>query len=283
MVRLLTVVGHGIELLPHFIQHYRGMVDEINIIVYSSEIYPNLKKEVQIIIEKYSNVKIIHSEKWRVFDWEHVTKLYNKFKFKYPDDWWIIADIDEFQLYSKSIESIINECDTNGWEFVTGGFIDRIGIKGSFPEIYEYSSIWKQFPMAGFFRYTISDACPNKVTLCKGNVEISNGQHYAIFGGQTTWRWQGWNHPLMYPVEKNFTQVHHFKWDSTAGERLKAVADINQAYSFSDEYKIMYNYLKTNNFVIDISNKNFMFENIPLCGYEYYRNWKLLTKKIIKI
>ena len=37
MIRLLTVVGHGLELLPHFIQHYKNDVDEINIIVYSNE------------------------------------------------------------------------------------------------------------------------------------------------------------------------------------------------------------------------------------------------------
>ena len=267
----------------NFIEHYIHNVDEINIVVYSSEIYPNLEDDVNIMIETYPNVKIIYSEKWRVFDWEHVTELYNKIKLEYPDDWWIVADVDEFQIYSKEIKDIVNDCDESGYKFVTGGFIDRIGNNGDFSEIYEHSSIWKQFPMAGFFRYPISNACPNKVTLCKGDVEVSNGQHYVIINGETTWRWQGWNHPLRYPVEKNFTQVHHFKWDSTCKRRLKDVSDINKEYAFSNEYRIMYNYLKTKKFKIDLNNKDFYFEHLPTFGYEYYKNWKQLTKKIISI
>ena len=283
MIRLLTVIGHGIELLPHFVQHYKDKVDEINIIIYSSEIYPNLEDDVNIIIKSYSNVKVVYIESWRIFDWEHVTELYNKIKMLYPDDWWLIADIDEFQIYSKNISEIVEECEENGYEFVTGGFIDRIGDKGTFPEISEYPSIWTQFPMAGFFRFPISGACPNKVTLCKGRIKISNGQHYATINDQTTWRWQGWNHPLRYPIEKNFTQVHHFKWDSTSRRRLKLVADIDKDYAFSGEYKIMYEYLKKNRNV-DISDKNFMFEYLPeLPKYDNYRNWNRLTKKILAI
>ena len=38
-----------------------------------------------------------------------------------------------------------------------------------------------------------------------------------------------------------------------------------------------------NKFKIDINNKNYFFENLPIFGYEYYRNWKQLTKKIISI
>jgi len=282
MLNLVTVIGHGIELLPHFIQHYKKMVDEINIVIYSSELYPNLEFDVNSIIKNYSNVKIIYVEYWRIFDWEHVTFLYNKIKMTYPDDWWLMADIDEFQLYSKSIPEIVEDCEKNGWKFVTGGFLDRIGYDGNFPEICEDISIWKQFPMAGFFRYPISKACPNKVTLCKGYIEISNGQHYAIIDEETTWKWRGWNHPLRYPVDQNFTQVHHFKWDSTIKRRLKMVADIKKEYSYSDEYKIMYDYLRKNRSV-DISNKEFMFEYISVDKYDNYTKWNTLKNKIISI
>ena len=285
MIRLLTVIGHGIDLLPHFINHYTESVDEIDLIVYSSENHPNLEDDVRIVIGSGNpKVKIIHSEKWRMFDWEHVTKLYNKFKMKNPDDWWVIADIDEFQIYSKPIREIVEECEEKGWEFVTGGFIDRVGHDGTLPEIYEFASIWKQFPMAGFFRYPISKACPNKVTLCKGNIELSNGQHYAIIDGETTWKWRGWNHPLRYPIDKNFTQVHHFKWDSTIKRRIKDVSDIDKDYAYSNEYRIMYDYLRKNKFIIDIFNEEFMFDNLPISpNYSYYREWNKLIKKIVAI
>ena len=83
---------------------------------------------------------------------------------------------------------IIEECQEFGYEFVTGGFVDRIGDNGKFPKITMESNVWKEMPEAGFFRYPMSKACPNKVTLMKGNVKVSNGQHYVEFeDGTTSW------------------------------------------------------------------------------------------------
>ena len=74
-------------------------------------------------------------------------------------------------------------------------------------------------PEAGFFRYPLSYACPNKVTLMKGKVQVSNGQHYVQLDEDTTTCQR--EHEKRYPIEKNFTQVHHFKWDSSVFDRLQ--------------------------------------------------------------
>jgi hypothetical protein len=39
------------------------------------------------------------------------------------------------QVYWKDIEDIIAECEENHWKYVSGGFVDRIGATGNFPEI----------------------------------------------------------------------------------------------------------------------------------------------------
>jgi hypothetical protein len=114
----------------------------------------------------------------------------------------------------------------------------------------------------------------------KGYIEITPGQHYAKINGQTTWRWQGWNHPLIAPINEYNVQVHHFKWDSTCVERIKAVADIKKDYSYSDEYQKMYQAIRRNNFQIDIEDERFMIEND---GFEDYGHWNKLFKKIISI
>jgi hypothetical protein len=165
---------------------------------------------------------------------------------------------------------------------VRGGFIDRIGRGGEFPELKNDTSIWEQFPNAGFFRYPMSNACPNKVCIMKGHVEITPGQHYAKIDGQTTWKWQGWNHPLINPIDS--VQVHHFKWDSTSIERILDVANINEDYSFSNEYLTMYDELKKTNFKIDLKNPEYMFElGLKYPKFEQYTNWNKLYKKIISI
>lgn len=282
MIKVICVIGHGVSLLPHFIEHYYNMADEINFVVYESDLHPKLQREVKRAVRGKEKAKIVKTVYDRVFDWNRVTDLYNEQIKKPGSSWYMIADVDEFHVYPEYPNYIVSDCDSRGWEVVRGGFVDRIGNDGEFSEIKEGVSIFDQFPIAGFFRYPMSGACPNKVCLVKRGTEITSGQHYAKIGGHTTWRWQGWNHPLIAPVEKYSVQVHHFKWDSTCLERIKMVADINQDYSYSDEYKVMYDAIKRNKSRIDLNNYDFMFE-YGCVYFEDYKNWSALIKKIISI
>ena len=282
MIKLISVIGHGVPLIPHFINHYYNMVDEINFVVYESDLHPDLKREVRSAIRDKEKVKIVKTVYDRIFDWNRVTDLYNEQIKKSGSNWYMIADIDEFHVYPESPNYMVSDCESQGWELVRGGFLDRIGNNGEFCEIVKDVPIFEQFPIAGFFRYPMSSACPNKICLVKGGTEITSGQHYAKLNGQTTWRWQGWNHPLIAPIEKYSVQVHHFKWDSTCLERIKRVADINQDYSYSDEYKVMYDAIKRNKSRIDLSNSDFMFE-YGCVYFEDYEKWNSLIKKIISI
>ena len=283
MIRLLTVIGHGASLLPHFINHYQKYVDEINIVTYESDTNPMITHEVKDIIKNYDNVKIVMTIKDRVYDWEKVTGLYNFNKSKHLNDWWVIADIDEFHLYpNDNLKDLITECDDNGWDIVRGGFIDRIGRGGEFSELVDNVSIWEQFPNAGFFRYPMSQACPNKICVVKGHIEITNGQHYAKINEQTTWRWQGWSHPLINP--NNTVQVHHFKWDKSVIERIKEVINVKKEYAYSDEYALMLKSLLKTKFKINLDNPDFMFElGLVHPQFSGYKKWKKLINKIKSI
>jgi hypothetical protein len=283
MIRALSVIGHGTNLIPHFVEHYSKYVDEIQLIVYQSVVHPTLISDVKELVKEYKNVKIVKTIEDRAFDWEKVTALYNMVKSKKPNDWWVIADIDEFHLYpDDSLTKIIKTCEEYGWDLVRGGFIDRIGPGGEFSELKDDVNIFKQFPNMGFFRYPMSKACPNKVCVMKGYVEITAGQHYAKINGQTTWRWQGWNHPLIHP--HRFVQVHHFKWDKTSIDRIKSVASVSKEYAYSDEYRTMYKELFKTKFKIDLNDPEFMFESSDgQAEYRRYRQWDKLIKKIMSI
>ena len=281
MIRLVTVTGSRTTTLKHMLNHYKDIVDEMCVVVYEwegSSTYDSVLK----IVNQFKNASIVHREIAEKFNWEKVTQLYNEVKLTHPNDWWVISDDDEFHSYSKPLHEIILDCELNGWDIVRGGFIDRIGKGGTFEEIKEDVNIFEQFPLAGFFRYPMSGACPNKICIAKGNVEITPGQHYAKIDGHSTWRWQGWNHPLIAPIEEYNVQVHHFKWDSTCIDRIKAVADIKKHYSYSDEYLKMYQALRRENFELPIE-ENYMFEYCPTANYENYENWDKLFKKIISI
>jgi len=279
-IRLVTVTGSRVDTLWHMLNHYKDLVDEMYVVVYEWEGF-SLFEEVFKITKQFENAHIIERVTKEKFNWEYVTQLYNETKMLFPNDWWVVSDDDELHIYSKPLKEIISACDRNGWELVRGGFIDRIGQTGNFPKINKKENIFDQFPVAGFFRYPMSGACPNKVCIMKGYIEITPGQHYAKLDGQTTWKWQGWNHPLIAPVDEYNVQVHHFKWDSTCIQRIKQVADIKKDYSFSNEYLKMYQSLRSNNFEIDVTESQYMFEYI---GKEFgYKQWNKLFKKIIAI
>lgn len=277
-VRLVTVTGSRTNTLWHMLNHYRNIVDEIYVVVYEWEGMSTLK-EVGEILSNFPTAKVVRVEKKEKFNWEYVTQLYNETKLMHPNDWWVVSDDDELHVYPMPLPFMIEDCEDNGWQMIRGGFIDRIGEGGSFPEIQPYKNIFQQFPLAGFFRYPLSGACPNKVCVMKGNIEISSGQHYAIIDGNTIWGEQ-LDNKLIAPIDKYYAQVNHFKWDSTCVDRIKAVADIRKDYAYSSEYLKMYQAIRRNNFEIDVDNSEFMIERI---GEELYSNWDSLFKKIITI
>lgn len=282
MIRLVTVTGSRTTTLKHMLSHYKDKVDEMCIVVYDWAEQSNLS-EVQSIVSQFSNAKIVKTVIEEKYNWEKVTQLYNEVKSTHPNDWWVISDDDEFHVYPDSLRSIVSECEMNGWEIVRGGFVDRIGVDGEMVELLDTDDIFEKFPYAGFFRHPLSGANPNKICIAKGYIEITNGQHYAKIDGHTTWRWQGWNHPLIAPFKKISVQVHHFKWDSTCGERIREVANVKKDYAYSEEYRVMYRELAKYRFKLPLNDKRFGFELSPTYHYLGYSKWKQLIKKIISI
>ena len=279
MVNLVTVVGENTHILPHMLKHYEDKVDDIHVIVYR-------QSEDDTILEQIESLGIepclIYTDD--KYNWESVTYLYNLVKKSKPNEWWIVSDDDELQVYPRDIKEIIEECEREGYDFVTGGFLDRIGVDGTFPEVNPGTNLHKAFPYAGFFRYPMSKACPNKVTLMKGYQQISPGQHYAEFSdGTNSW---GANHRKRMPIERCFTQVHHFKWDSTCIDRILKVADVRKEYAYSQEYRKMYHAIRKSGWKIDIEKPEYFVEKLKefsYIKYNDYSKWNVLRDKIVKI
>jgi len=275
-MNLVTVCGHNTTMLRHMLNHYKDIVDDIFVVVYLSSNKDKVLSEVKQIT-KDLNIDIHKTTVEEPFNWERVTELYNETKLLKPNDWWIVSDDDELHLYPKPLNQLIEDCEENGHKFITGAFLDRIGVDGIFPTISDDSDIWKEFSLVGSFRHPISNACPNKTIIMKGDIRISNGQHYAIIDGKDTYG-ERWNHPLRYPIEKCFVQVHHFKWDSSVINRLRDVSRLKKEYTYHEEYKKMFDYIVDNNFKIDVNDNRFVIEN-GSDKYEDYTQWDFVTKQ----
>ena len=279
-MNLVTVCGHNTTMLRHMLNHYKDLVDEIYVVVYLSSDRDRVLSEVTEITKEL-NIDIHKTTVEEPFNWERVTELYNETKLLKPDDWWIVADDDEFHIYPKPINELIEDCDENGYKFITGAFLDRIGENGKFPKIlpFDDSDIWEEFPLAGSFRYPISNACPNKTVVMKGNIQVTNGQHYAMIDGEDTYG-DRWMNDLRYPVGDCFIQVHHFKWDITVIGRLREVSRIKEDYTFHKEYRDMFDYIIDNYGTIDINDERFMIERSGKDYFDYLHWDKIRTQAL---
>lgn len=287
-LNLVTVVGdfHINLTLVQMLKHYEPMVDTICINYYSTAKLTRIRSEEIQEFYKYlvdfgldtSKIAIL-SRSGKKFDWDEVTTFYNKTTELDLDAYWLIADCDEFHYWPVAPRDIAEECKQKGYTFVTGGFLDRLGKDGSFPEIEgPGTNLDPLFPKVGFFRYPLSGACPNKVVMVKGGQKVVSGQHYALFPDKST-SW-GTKHPLRYPVEDCFVQVHHFKWDSTILLRLDEV--VKSKCSYFEEYDRMRRSIRDGK--LDISKKEFCFEEFdPTLGYDSYRHWFKVRNLIIKV
>ena len=76
-LNLVTVVGYHIKSLKHLIEHYKDIVDDINIVVYRNDINDTILDEVTDIIKPYG-LEVFDTVVAPIFNWEVVTSLYNK-------------------------------------------------------------------------------------------------------------------------------------------------------------------------------------------------------------
>lgn len=285
-LRLVTVVGdfHQNQTLVQMLRHYENMVDERIVVLYLTDKDRNVA-EAQAELEKYleTNGVLERTKVCPVFgpkyDWDQVTAFYNlttRSVIGNPEDWWIIADCDEFQVWREDPRRVIEEAEEQHCTFITGGFLDRIGENGTFPKIEgPGSNLDELFPLVGFFRYPISKACPNKVVAVKSGQMVCSGQHYAIFpDGGNSW---GSSDPRGYYKAK--VQVHHFKWDFSVLERLQETYKTGCKYS--EEYEKMYEAIKDNNFRIPVENPEYKIERYnPEKGFYSYSHWNSVFKQI---
>jgi hypothetical protein len=127
---------------------------------------------------------------------------------RYPRDWWVVADLDEFHVYERPLTEIIDACERRGCDYVRGALLDRVAADGSLAPLSPAVPVWEQYPLAGLLTLRVLRAVTSKVTLARGEVRLHEGQHWALNG-----------RPL--PATEAFAQVHHFKWTDTVRQRLE--------------------------------------------------------------
>lgn len=206
-ITLVSVVGGPCEVLAQMLAHYRALgIDECVLHVQAqSRDDPTLDRIFRIANASGASIASVRLGPW-VSGINPM--LYTSSRLLAADEWFVLADQDEFHVYPDDLRTLLGYCDRHSFDYLEGAFVDRVSEDGSLPNVCDTTSLWDQFPFGTMLTGHVLGGVINKVVAAKGRVRIPGGQHAALSGRGC-------------PVETAYTPVHHFKWTGSILPELK--------------------------------------------------------------
>ena len=268
-LRFASVVGSDTSLLNAAIAHYRDLgVESFHIARHVDTLDdPDFRRSVDVLERQGLSFAAVHQGPW---DEDLNGYLIRAQMRKYPEDWWVVADLDEFHVYDRPLSEIVELCEESRCDYVRGAMLDRVAVDGSLVAVDPARSVWDQFELAGLVTLRVLQAATSKVTLIRGSVQLHVGQHWALSG-----------RPL--PATRAFAQVHHFKWTESVRTRLTnrvsayASGDWHLMYpAVTEESRRILEHLRDHGGRIDVGAADLVMRR---CGHAYtdYEPWQDLV------
>jgi len=222
-IHLITVVGgYQILLLQQMLQHY------VNLGLSSFMVHVNSQSpddETVVQTEAITSRFGIGIETVTYGDHCDAQLAAWKSRQRFPDDWFVIVDGDEFQLYPAPLAEILEHCEKKGYDHVKGCFLDRVAPDGTVARFSPDSALWRQYPVGLFLTYPVLGGDPRKVVAAKGHVEMANNGHHIALSERGC------------PITEYFIQVHHFKWVEGVLEGLERRVQLRRNSPLADHWQ----------------------------------------------
>ena len=239
-IHLTTAVGGYVKVLPHMLHHHHALgVD-------SFFVHVNRLHDADPILDEVRAICEVTSVSTGGSLWRGNPGVHRAVMARHPDDWFLIADQDELQVYPRPLADVIDDCERRGYDFVEGTLIDRLAPGGVFAAIDPVRDIWEQFPIAALVTAALLGGEPRKIVAAKGSVHVKGGQHGTE---------KGRGHPL----EECHAVVHHFKWTAGIVERLRARVALlrERGLEFAEESERFLRYVEEHGEAIDLRDPRF--------------------------
>lgn len=264
---LVTVVGGDIYMLDDMLAHYVDLgVGRISLNLHLSDPDSPVRETVTTIAAKHdTGIQATEVGPWSQ---EVNPRLYAQEMDAHPDTWYVIADQDELHRYPCDLQTLIEYCEVNGYDYVEGCLLDRLAEEGRLASVSDHEPMWTQYPHAGFVSQPLFGVCPKKVVLAKGHVALTWGQH-GVRSGEGA------------PPEDVLIPVHHFKWTADVVDREQERSDLYQMLDepFSEESDRIVQYFEKKGRLAVLDEDRFLFRNI---GEERYPEWETIRKYYVR-
>ena len=215
-VHLVTMVGHSVTTLAPMLTHYRELgIESFHIYLHRAPGRDAALEEAQDLCRSVPGA-VTHIIEGDWLDCQ--AKAFSEMS-GCPNDWFVLADQDEFQLYPAKLESVLQECESHGFDHVRGALVDRVAAEGALPPLDPSLSVWEQYPIGTVLTYAVCGGDPRKIVAARGSVRLANGGHHTAISGRAL------------PVSALLVQVHHFKWVAGVVEYLQARTSCSPPYA----------------------------------------------------
>src|ERR1700678_2825071 len=124
-INLVTVVGAYTETLEQMLRHYRDLgITSLSVHINAD----SLDDELVARVRKLSSSLEADIASVNVVPWSEAINpiLYAMTRSEAPEEWFVLADADEFQVYPDALSDVLDYCNRSGYDFVEGCFVDRI-------------------------------------------------------------------------------------------------------------------------------------------------------------
>lgn len=221
-IHLIAVVGGPqIQLLPQMLRHYRDLgVDSFIVHVSLGSSDDPAMRQAENAAEAFG----IELASVTYGDHTYAQTAAWKTRHQHPHDWFVIVDVDEFQLFPQPLPIILEHCNRRGFDHIKGCFIDRVAHDGRLPPFLPDQPLWPQYPIGLFLTHPVLRADPRKVVAARGHVEMQNNGHHSALSERGC------------PITDYFIPVHHFKWIGGMIERLEKRIEIIKRLGISDQW-----------------------------------------------
>lgn len=258
-VHLVAVVGGGDSLLlSHFVDHYRTLGVESFYLIRHAESTDEPAYEEIAHYARESGVPLYHTH---VGPWDDNLhgRLMTAAMDEHPDDWYVLADLDEFHVYDRPLAELVTLCEREGKEHVCGCFVDRLGPAGTLPPVGR-GPLWPQYPLGGAITSRLVSAPTVKIGLTLGR-HGTGGGHHGVPGRTGL------------PRHRSYIQVHHFKWTESLVARMRRRVERYESGSWQlvypavlHEAKRVLHYLDRHGGRIDVASSRLL---VGPCGDGY--------------
>lgn len=220
---ITTMYGHGLDLLPHWCQHYTALGADCLLLVigfrhdqdflrgtdHASNPFPHV---VDIAKQFPAKVFPFAFDKYHTMYTQYVREHVKRAAGVGPDDWVMHADLDEFYEFPIRLRELVAVMEVaNDWA-LHGHILDRVAQDGSLPSVLNGKNIGEQFPLGCHLTGRIFGANTRKIMLCRGRVRV-NAAHDNTFNGR-------WKRIPVGTVDQYI--AHHFRWTDALIPKLKA-------------------------------------------------------------